>query len=264
MDEERLISLVQSNDILYNPYHKGYNNTVKKEHLWKTISNELRQPVTACKSKWYNLRDQYRRIVRHRHSYNEESTEKKRKIWKFEEEMSFLLPFLREKRTSILDLDNTAQIEEDENSTNSQTKSNVLYTTSEDLKKRLHNTPTSSDDLKTFKRIKQNELHDKRSTDEDLSSFLMKYFLEQNSNSIRTRHPIDNFFASLAETVKTFSPLYQNIAKSKLFNIVSELEREFLTKSSTERFQTEQEKITMTSETVGLPSTSSFQTEAHQ
>jgi len=32
------------------------------------------------------------------------------------------------------------------------------------------------------------------------------------------------FFNSLASTVKTFSPEYQHMAKSKLFNVVSELE----------------------------------------
>jgi hypothetical protein len=36
--------------------------------------------------------------------------------------------------------------------------------------------------------------------------------------------PVDAFFKSIAATVKTFSPYHQNICKSKIFAIVSEVE----------------------------------------
>jgi hypothetical protein len=36
--------------------------------------------------------------------------------------------------------------------------------------------------------------------------------------------PIDAFFKSIAATVKTFSPYHQNICKSRIFVIVSEVE----------------------------------------
>jgi len=55
----------------------------------------------------------------------------------------------------------------------------------------------------------------------------MKYLVEsdkQETKATANDHPIDIFFNSLAATVKTFSPEYQHMAKSKLFNVVSELE----------------------------------------
>jgi hypothetical protein len=36
--------------------------------------------------------------------------------------------------------------------------------------------------------------------------------------------PVDAFFKSIAATVKTFSPYHQNICKSRIFAIVSEVE----------------------------------------
>jgi len=36
--------------------------------------------------------------------------------------------------------------------------------------------------------------------------------------------PIDAFFKSIAATVKTFSPYHQNFCKSRIFEIVSEVE----------------------------------------
>jgi hypothetical protein len=54
----------------------------------------------------------------------------------------------------------------------------------------------------------------------------MKYFVERDKERQAEPpvDPIDAFFKSIAATVTTFSPYHQNVCKSKLFSIVSEVE----------------------------------------
>jgi len=54
----------------------------------------------------------------------------------------------------------------------------------------------------------------------------MKYFVESDKERQAEPpvDPTDAFFQSIAATVKTFSPYHQNICKSRIFTIVSEVE----------------------------------------
>jgi hypothetical protein len=53
----------------------------------------------------------------------------------------------------------------------------------------------------------------------------MKYLVESDKERQAEPRvdPIDTFFKSIGATVKTFSPYYQNICKSRIFAIVSEV-----------------------------------------
>ena len=55
---------------------------------------------------------------------------------------------------------------------------------------------------------------------------MMKYLVESNKERQAEPpvDPTDAFFKSIAATVKTFSPYYQNICKSRIFATVSEVE----------------------------------------
>lgn len=65
---------------------------------------------------------------------------------------------------------------------------------------------------------------------ETASAVMMKYLLNKKTAKEQITLPsqqssaIDTFFASIASTVKNFSPSYQNIAKSQIFSIISDLE----------------------------------------
>lgn len=63
----------------------------------------------------------------------------------------------------------------------------------------------------------------KKNKPQTASSVLMQYLLDEPKATSR-EHPIDIFFQGLAATVKTFSPEYQHMAKTKMFAILSELE----------------------------------------
>jgi hypothetical protein len=60
---------------------------------------------------------------------------------------------------------------------------------------------------------------------ETASAVLMKYLVESDEERQAEPRvdPIDAFFKSIAATVKTFSPYHQNIYKSRIFAIVSEV-----------------------------------------
>jgi hypothetical protein len=61
---------------------------------------------------------------------------------------------------------------------------------------------------------------------ETASAVLIKYLVESDEERQAEPpvDPIDAFFKSIAATVKTFSPYHQNICKSRIFEIVSEVE----------------------------------------
>jgi hypothetical protein len=58
------------------------------------------------------------------------------------------------------------------------------------------------------------------------SAVLMKYLVESDhkKEAVLLVGPINAFFKTSAGTVKTFSPYHQNICKSRIFAIVSEVE----------------------------------------
>uniref|UniRef100_A0A6P7FDU4 Uncharacterized protein LOC114327205 n=1 Tax=Diabrotica virgifera virgifera TaxID=50390 RepID=A0A6P7FDU4_DIAVI len=65
---------------------------------------------------------------------------------------------------------------------------------------------------------------------ESPSTTLMKYILNKNEQPTTT-NPIDAFLSGISETIKTFPPLYQHMAKTKIFNIVSDIELQLLAPS---------------------------------
>lgn len=55
-------------------------------------------------------------------------------------------------------------------------------------------------------------------------SVVMRYLVENEKKEGKPVHPTDLFFQSTAAVVKQFSPYYQNVCKTKVFNVVSDLE----------------------------------------
>lgn len=65
----------------------------------------------------------------------------------------------------------------------------------------------------------------KRKHGENESVTLLDYLLDKIKKEKRTdQHPIDAFLNGIAATIKNFSPYYQHLAKSKIFEVVQQLE----------------------------------------
>jgi hypothetical protein len=68
-------------------------------------------------------------------------------------------------------------------------------------------------------------------TPESASSTLMKYIMQKRENYIANTtqtHSVDAFLAGLSPTLKSFTPYYLNIVKSKIFSIVQEYEMQMI------------------------------------
>jgi len=55
--------------------------------------------ATVCKKTWTSLRDSYRRVLKRKRETKSGQAASQNKKWKFEDEMSFLLPFMQERDT---------------------------------------------------------------------------------------------------------------------------------------------------------------------
>jgi len=138
--------------------------------------------------------------------------------WKYADEMSFVRPYLRERDTiTNLEIDIKGETDEEE----------LLQAESEHegTAEQEEQTPTSARN-KFKNEVFQATLKRPRYQPEMASAVIMKYLVESDKKRQAETpvDPIDVFFKSIAATVKTFSPYHQNICKSRIFAIVSEVE----------------------------------------
>lgn len=154
--------------------------------------------------------------------------------------MSFLLPFVKERETqSNIPLSESQIDETPENIDNSPLNdiseedvsvSSILNESIKPAKRpKLLKTGETQVSKPTSSTITPSVRKYRRETNtepETASSVLMKYLISNKERPapLPPCDPIDAFFNSLAGTVKTFSLYYQNIAKTRLLNVVSELE----------------------------------------
>jgi len=69
--------------------------------------------------------------------------------------------------------------------------------------------------------------HEKYVETETASSTIMKYLLEKKEVETKTEnvvHPVDAFLSGIGATLKTLDPYNLNLAKSRIFNIVQDIE----------------------------------------
>ena len=164
------------------------------------------------------MRDQYRKYLRKLTTKSGHSAPVKIPKWKYADEMSFVRPYLRERDTiTNLEIDIKGETDEEE----------LLQAESEHegTAEQEEQTPTSARN-KFKNEVFQATLKRPRYQPEMASAVIMKYLVESDKKRQAETpvDPIDVFFKSIAATVKTFSPYHQNICKSRIFAIVSEVE----------------------------------------
>ncbi|XP_031357193.1 transcription factor Adf-1-like [Photinus pyralis] len=236
MDQDKLIANVKAYEPLYVTSHPKYSDSGYKENLWKAIAKEMNQSVAVCKKIWTNLRDSFRRAMKKRRETKSGQAASKIKKWKFEDEMSFLLPFMQERDTCS----NLKDVSDDDDENNEEESQE----TEDDGKNKLdddgiNNTDDVDGQLHIEDGRKEKELSRKivnaarrkgtrnQTQPETASAVMMKYLLNKKATkeqSTQQPNAIDTFFSSIATTVKSFSPYHQNVAKSHIFSIVSDLE----------------------------------------
>lgn len=175
---------------------------------------------SKCKDRWEGLRGQYRKHVNKITKSGQAATHSTK--WKYEEQMSFLRPFFkdRERVTSLQQQD--TEIEDTEiGDTNTQNVCNEPVHQEKDEAYDNNETIPEAGPSRTKKRKKEQ-------SDTSASATLMKYLVERKKEE-QPSNPIDTFFSLMATTVKKFKPVDQHLIKSKVFSLVNDVELKYLT-----------------------------------
>lgn len=189
-----------------------------------------------CKARWNNIRDNYRKSIKKTTSGQ---AAKKLKKYKFDDQLQFLKPHLQERETMgniadvIVDNEDVDIFNEnvDENDNENE---NVAVQSEENMNEIVLD---GGEQLKTVEQTRLSKpaqkLTKKRSinTPDSASTTLMKYIMqkkESNMSNAAQNNPVDAFLAGLSPTLKTFTPYYLNLVKSKIFSVVQEYEMKMI------------------------------------
>ncbi|XP_056642633.1 transcription factor Adf-1-like [Diorhabda sublineata] len=98
MYDEKLIELVRKYPVIYNTGHAKYLDTKHTLRIWNKIGEEIQQTGSICKSRWQNIRDQFRKNLAKKVTKSGQTAEK-RKRYEYEDCLQFLIPFFAERDT---------------------------------------------------------------------------------------------------------------------------------------------------------------------
>jgi len=151
--------------------------------------------------------------------------------WKFADQMSFLKPFMKDKRR-VTPFQFCDSFGKEEESCGDDTEGNRECTDSGEVStgNSQHDTFNTMNNFNTdyWSLISKKE-EISQTANEVTGQSLMKYILEQkNKEEKSNQDPVDIFFAGIAATVKSFNPTDQHIIKRQIFQLVSDMEGKYV------------------------------------
>lgn len=186
---------------------------------------------TACKSRWKNIRDQFRRHVSRKQTTSGQAAENTKK-YKYEDYLQFLLPYIGERQT-VSNVKSPGCNNSQDNDTDELCENSHPVTETEQTSTAAQVKETAQSSQTAVKEIHKHKPMKRKYASESPSSILMKYILEKNSaNRQNDQSDIDTFLTSIRATLKKFSPYYLHLAKGRIFNIVHELDFQQLQNSA--------------------------------
>lgn len=184
----------------------------------------------ACKNRWCNIRDQYRKSVKKSLSHRGKKTPR----YKFAQE----LRFLEEVADPVEEPTQNSNHEQvsDESIMNPETikpelsASNFATTDfrQSDTYGDVTATQTAPTTTRIIRRIKRPALKHASSTTEANSSRMVE-ILQKQLEEARNPAPVDAFLMGLAPALKNLHPVYWHQAKAEIFSIVQKYELKMLT-----------------------------------
>lgn len=264
--DEQLISLVEQNPVLYTQTHPKYMDSKYKQKVWETIGAFVEEDTLACKARWYNIRDNYRKSLRNNLT---RSGSKKAKLYKYTTQLSFLSNYadevIREHATINIDdqetrstlpsptraptpppaeesveeptqdseheefLDDIVMKHETNYSENEFTKDPLNTskpTMPSTVKTAIDNASVSGPQTRIIRRIRRPMLQQSES---ESSERVLDLLVRKMLTTAENRDPVDAFLAGIAPTLKSLHPYYQNLARSEIFATVQKYELKMLT-----------------------------------
>uniref|UniRef100_A0A2A4JXY4 MADF domain-containing protein n=1 Tax=Heliothis virescens TaxID=7102 RepID=A0A2A4JXY4_HELVI len=189
-----------------------------------------------CKKAWALLRDAFRRSHKKKKDTKSGQASVREKKWRYEEEMSFLLPYMKERPTKcpippVPGFNDYAHEEEVAQSPEVEQQSTDTFTP-EVSQQTVGTLPTTPSPAQTPKHPQPKGKRGQKATDETPSTVLMKYIIESKNNT-PPPDDIEQVMAGVVTTLRSFPPRERAIAKAKIFKIVSDMEIEILSRPST-------------------------------
>lgn len=167
------------------------------------------------------------------------------KKWKFQDEMSFLLPFMQDRATvSSLEITNTqnSKVDKDNEVVSEITETGIDELVNEEMPSETRAPKRSA--------VRQQQLPNRKKTEQTTASaVVMDYLLKMEE-----KDEVEALFYGLAQTVKQLPPYYRALAKSKVSSIVGEIELQSLTTPN---------PSAMMSSTFVHPSNTAYQTQEY-
>ncbi|XP_011881772.1 PREDICTED: uncharacterized protein LOC105569709 [Vollenhovia emeryi] len=233
MDDEMLIECVRQHVELYDISDKRYVGGAHKQRIWKEISQYLGHSAITCKTRWNNIRDNYRKSLKKRVARSGLTGQPKNMRYRYENQLTFLLPFIKER-----DPNHSGPIREgDEVPPTAEETPPVRRDDDRDLQTRPAGNPEVTEDAANRsygeELTARNEQPKREVLIEDDSLFIPELTstndpAESNDLGLQIAsslsHSVDAFLAGIAPTLKSLSPYYLNITKTKIFSIVQEVE----------------------------------------
>nr|CAD7442724.1 unnamed protein product [Timema bartmani] len=237
MDDKKLIELVYLNEELYNLSNPKYLDCNLKEKIWTQIGEEMKHPGNLCKTRWSNIRDNYRKSLR-RIATKPVQDSNKIKKYKYAGALTFLDAYfqVREPISSITAEDNIKEEEKYESTTLQETEYFDIGTINNvEVKNEVDEDCSERQETQKRSWPKKMAHTQKRKCQQPQTSasIPMNYLTEEKNKTEPQVHSVDAFLAAIAQTLKTFTPYYLNVAKTKIFAIVQEYEMEMILEKTT-------------------------------
>nr|CAD7398976.1 unnamed protein product [Timema poppensis] len=231
--EEMLIEKVRSRAFLYDVKSGDYRDQEMRTNAWEEIGKELKIKPGTAKDMWEKLRRCFMNALSRRRNKKSGDGATQMPPWRFEQEMSFILPSFSTRKTqsNLQEVDELHKevVYSPETSTNHRSGYYMNYEVSPS-----QDTPQTSQGDHIASSNVPNEMHvnfqniankKKKRDGGDNDIHKMVKIMRENSTLRRIRHEerkvssldlddTDMFFLSLAKTTKTLPPL--ELAKVKL------------------------------------------------
>ncbi|XP_055532642.1 homeotic protein spalt-major-like isoform X2 [Wyeomyia smithii] len=214
--DEKLIELVRGHPVLFDLGDARFLDSRHKTKIWNKIAEELGSEANDCKSRWNNIRDQYRKTLKREVTRSGQAAARIRP-YKYKHLLTFITPTSEEPET-------ISNIEPEEPLAISGTEpgsEREIDTQEEPL---TSTAPISepAPDPKAYSKPRGRNSCKENSA----SAQLMKYLISKKSSnqSKEDSHPVDAFLSGIAPILKSLDPINLNKARAEIFATVQKYE----------------------------------------
>ncbi|XP_050316202.1 uncharacterized protein LOC126750595 [Anthonomus grandis grandis] len=243
VNEIELIENVRNHECLFNVKSRHYRNQSMRQEAWEEIAKEINSPLPSVRETWTKLRNAFLNAKKRRQTKSGQETTKV-VPWKYEQEMSFLIPHLecRQTKSNLESQKDQPNVIDDESTGSDDVINNTLQESITLNADNLTQTQHSSTDTPVI----STPIHPKysqkkaRLSSKDISlnpTEEMVRIMKQNAearnerrNKINSDSPssnldeVDMFYLSMAKTVKRLPQREQAYIRMEFCRMVSEAE----------------------------------------